>query len=73
MPIKSVTSTCPDDVMPGDVFIVTVVFHVRYDGSIKAYRCPYPNAEVDEEGIPQGDEVPDTLALARSLVPVLIW
>jgi len=72
--LKSVINTRPNDIHPGDVFAVTVTFHVGYDG-IHVYRCPYPNPEVSDDGIPQGDDIldEDVEALTRALVPVLLW
>lgn len=75
MPIKSVVNTSPSDIGGGDVFIVTVAFHVMFDGSIRIYRCPYPDPEISEDGVPQGDGVLEeyTDVLCQALVPVLSW
>lgn len=53
MPIKSFYSA--NDVKPGDVFVVTVKVMVQYNGTYRLYRCPYPDADVGEDGTPQGD------------------
>lgn len=78
--LKSVVNTRPDEIEEGDVFAVTVTLHVGFmrDGKpmVRAYRCPYPNAEIGEGGVPQGDNIYDQNlinAMIKSLVPVLGW
>ena len=80
MPIRSVINTSPMNIKSGDVFVVTVAFHVGYmrDGkpAVRAYRCPYPNPELGlEDGVPQGDVISLRYvdALMEALVPVLKW
>jgi len=80
MTMRSVVNTEPQDIREGDVFVVTVAFHVGYkrDGKpmIRAYRCPYPDPELSmEDGTPQGDGISPkhVQALMEALVPVLTW
>jgi hypothetical protein len=55
MPIKNFYTATT--VEPGDVFVVTIKAMVRHDGTVKLYRCPWPNAEIGHDGTPQGDEL----------------
>lgn len=78
--IKNVYTTRPNEIKPGDVFVVTVAFHVVHESAngklfVKAYRCPYPDPETDEEGVPQGDSIDpvDCGRLMAELAPVLVW
>ena len=55
-------SVPPLDLKLGDVMAVTVTCHVRQiyeDNTIEVslYRCPYPDAQVTPEGIPQGGKM----------------
>lgn len=69
-----------NSVKEGDVFIVTVAFHVGGTTShksplVRAYICQYPNPQLDFSGIPQGEKIlPEEVdQLMKILVPVLYW
>ena len=61
---------------PGDIFVVTVKVMVQYDGRYKIYRCPWPDAQIGEDGSPQGDDLyasqDDLQTTAETLMPVLL-
>lgn len=70
MPYKNFYTA--NSVEPGDIFIVTLKAMVQYSSAIRLYRCPWPKAEIGDDGSPQGDWLPlddkDARRLAR-----LIW
>ena len=77
--IKDVYDTSPLDIKPGDVFVVTVAFHVQYYDNahhlrVCAYRCPWPDPQLGTDGVPQGAQIDsrDLTVLMRHLVPVLM-
>lgn len=77
--IKSVYGTSATDVHEGDVYIVTVTFHVIYESAnghpmVKAYRCLDPN-DISDDGVPQGNPIDpdDCKKLMGALAPVLTW
>jgi len=53
--LKNIYTVRPNEIEPGDVFAVTVTCHIDYLGNPRLYRCPYPNAQRGEGGVPQGD------------------
>lgn len=77
MTIKRFYSIRPDQIEDGDVFIVTVAVHVSKFSdrmTYRAYRCPYPTLDEDEDGVPQGDRIFDGVDnVVETLIPVLRW
>jgi len=76
MPIKNFYTE--NEAKPGDVFVVTVKVMVQYDGTLRIYRCPWPDAEIGYDGTPQGDELYASSAgyknlriTAETLMPIL--
>lgn len=66
-------TVAPDEIEPGDTFIVIVkgeVSRVGDDGFLRyrLYVCPYP---WEEEGIPQGSHVPEMGKACELLFPSL--
>ena len=55
--LKNIYTVRPNEIEPGDVFAVTVTCHVDYLGNPRLYRCPYPNAQLSDGGVPQGDRI----------------
>jgi hypothetical protein len=79
MELKNFYTTSPMDVQNGDVFAATVTCHIRQTTSgprFTLYRCPYPNAQLGYNDIPQGDKIFGTekelKALCKLLFPVVI-
>ena len=65
----------PNDLMHGDVLVVTVALHVLERGEeriFRMYRCAYPPEEAD--GIPQGERVlTHEEEIVQELFPVVTW
>ena len=78
MTIKNFYAVRSDEIKNGDVFVAVVAVHItkRYDGKLvyRAYRCPYPGFDVDEDNVPQGDRIYNGEdVVVESLMPVLKW
>lgn len=78
MTIKNFYSIRPDQIEDGDVFVVTVAVHVsKFSDRLtyRAYRCPYPSLDDDENGVPQGDRIftDHVNTVVETLIPVLRW
>jgi hypothetical protein len=78
MAIKNFYSIRPDQIEDGDVFVVTVAVHISKNEGLmtyRAYRCPYPNPEIGEDGTPQGDRIfaDQVDTTVETLIPVLRW
>jgi len=64
----------PDELEPGMVFAVTITCHINYLGQPQLYRCPYPNAQIGEDGTPQGDRIFTNVdEVTQALFPVINW
>lgn len=65
----------PDELMHGDVLVVTVALHIIKckDGyTFRAYRCDYPPQKAD--GIPQGNRLGTFEGeVMQELFPVVYW
>ena len=77
-PIKNFYNAIPRDVEVGDVFVCVVTCHVvdhPLDGgkAFRVYRCPWPNPELSEDGIPQGDRMTNEGPVGVGLFPVLLY
>jgi len=80
MTIKNFYNVSPDEVEPGDVFICTIAVHITYKSATnklfaRAYRCPYPDLELSQDGIPQGSAIDReaTKQMIKNVMPVLSW
>ena len=76
MKIQDFYNTTPADIEPGDVFVITLTCHISHiteDGDVyvNVYRCPWPRPQISMEGIPQGDNVKDSVKVAGELFPIL--
>lgn len=71
--IKNFYSVKPNELKEGDVLICLITAHIMHDGSVRVYRCPYPNAQISDDGIPQGNKVGDENSTIKDIFPVLAW
>ena len=78
MPIVNFYTIKPQEVKAGDVMVVTVTLHVMAVDKqgrpvFSMYRCPWPNPQIGDEGIPQGDHIMKELAAGaqKALFPVI--
>lgn len=73
-------NVAPHQLKPGDVLVCTVTLHMRHITDAKGrptfamYRCPFPNPQIGDAGIPQGDKMPPSQATKVAAVfPIIEW
>jgi len=73
MPLKNFYTA--STVKPGDIYCVTIKVRVQDDGTYRVYRCPWPNAEIGEDGSPQGDSLllpsSELRKVVKALMPIV--
>jgi len=73
MPLKNFYTA--STVKPGDIYCVTIKVMVQYDGTYRVYRCPWPDAEIGEDGSPQGDSLllpsSEMRKVVKALMPIV--
>lgn len=58
-------------VEPGDVFVCTIKVMVDAEGVYRVYRCRWPDAYIDSNGMPDGDWHGDETLTVEQIFPII--